>query len=327
MALAPVARNFLPFALAVAFAASAAQAQGRSGIPEIDSLPLNDWHTPGKRLSYSKALTLSILPGGGQFYGSHPVRGGFLVGLETVLMGVAAYSLLVDIPSWREQARDALDSADALFAESAADPSRFSELEDLRREQVDFARGRMDLAAKQTDLANSELAWGLGLHIYGMLDALEIAYLSRHRDNRTRSPRRALFRGLMFPGGGQLYTRRYGKFGMLWMALGASAVSAWSRQTMVDDLNRRLKTGRAESALTGETGAVEELTQDRTLYRKRRNQYYWGMALFYFYAVLDGMVDASLSDFDAPQRFAITARPSWEGSPAWRDGLAWRGEG
>jgi hypothetical protein len=61
---------------------------------------------------------------------------------------------------------------------------------------------------------------------------------------------------------------------------------------------------------------VEDLVKDRTLYRKRRNQYFWGMALFYVYAVLDGMVDAALSDFDAPQRFAVDAGPGPEGTLA-----------
>jgi hypothetical protein len=289
--------------------APAVRSQGRTGIPEIDSLPLHDWHTSTDRLSYSKALTLSLLPGGGQIYGHHPVRGGFLIGMETLLGGLALYSHFVDIPHWQDQATAALDSADALFIEESQDPSRFSELEGKRRNQVDFARSRIDLAAQQKDLVNSEFAWALGLHAYGMLDAVEIAYLSRHNDLQTRSVRKALLRGLLFPGGGQLYNHRYAKFGMLWMALGASAVSIWSRQEMVDELNVRVQTARVEAGGSESDPDVQKLEKDRTLYRKRRNQYFWGMGLFYVYAVLDGMVDAALSDFDAPQRFALTATP------------------
>jgi hypothetical protein len=108
-----------------------------------------------------------------------------------------------------------------------------------------------------------------------------------------------MYLGMLFPGGGQIYNRRYGKFGMLWMALGASTVSAWSRQQMVEQLNARLRVARAE----GPAG-IEDLERDRTLYRKRRNQYFWGMAILYMYAVMDGMVDAALSDFDSPDKFA-----------------------
>ena len=295
-----------------------ATAQGRTGIPEIDSLPLHDWRTPGRPLSYPKALLLSAgIPGGGQFYGGHPVRGGFLMGLETVLVGLAVYTNFVDLPKWRDQFRDALDSADLRFQETIRFPERAAELEAERRRFVDLARDRFELGAKQADLANSQIAWAAGLHAYGLLDAVEIAYLSRQPPGETLSARKALLRGMLFPGGGQLYNHRYGKFGMLWMTLGASAVSAYSRQQVVDLLNERLRTARAEIAGgSGSAGEVDRLENDRTLYRKRRNQYFWGMALFYVYAMLDGMVDAALSDFDSPERFALEFGPGPGGALA-----------
>lgn len=274
-------------------------AQGRTGIPEIDSLPLNDWRKPGPPLSYTAAMGWSLLPGGGQFYGNHPVRGGFLVGLETMLAGLSAYSYFVDVPRWRDQAGDFLDSADALFLQDLRTPGPNPALESRRQDFVRLARERADLASRQLDLARSQAAWAAGLHLYGMLDAIEIAYLSRNPDGKDRSARSAMYRGMLFPGGGQLYNRRYGKFGMLWMALGASTVSAWSRQQMVEQLNARLQVARAEAS-----PVIEDLERDRTLYRKRRNQYFWGMALLYMYAIMDGMVDAALSDFDSPDKFA-----------------------
>jgi len=304
----------------LAMAPAPIQAQARSGIPEIDSLPLHDWSRSREPLSYAKAATLSALvPGAGQIYGHHPVRGGFLMGLETLLGGLAIYSNLVDIPNWRNQAKRALDSADILFREQgAATPAEAAELERRRREKITFARDRTQLAAQQEDLANSQMAWALGLHAYGVLDAVEIAYLSRHQDSESRSVRGAMYRGMLIPGWGQIYNRRYGKFGMLWMAIGASAASAASRQEMVDLLNDRLRTARRESGVGA--SAIGDLERDRTLYRKRRNQYYWGMGVFYMYAILDGMVDASLADFDAPERFAFTAGPGPMGSFAceWR---------
>jgi TM2 domain-containing membrane protein YozV len=291
-----------------------ASAQGHSGIVAIDTLPLRDWTGPTEPLSYAKAVTLSaLLPGAGQIYGAHPVRGGFLIGLETLLGGLALYSELVDIPHWRDQAKTALDSADALFIRESREPETVG-LEKDRIGQIDFARKRAQLASQQADLANSQFAWALGLHLYGILDAAEIAYLSRHRDTKTRSVRRAMTYGMLFPGGGQLYNRRYGKFGMLWMTLGASVVSAYSRQEMVTLLNQRIRVARLENR----TGDISDLDKDRTLYRKRRNQYFWGMGLFYVYAVLDGMVDASLADFDAPSRFAFTAGPSGSLACEWQ---------
>jgi hypothetical protein len=291
-------------------------AQTHSGIPEIDSLPLRDWGDPKEPLSYSKAISLSALvPGGGQFYGNHPVRGSFLAGLETLLAGLALYSNLSDIPHWRDQARDAFDEADQLFLQQRLHPDSAASLEQQRRTRVSFARERIRLAAQQQDLVNSEFAWAIGLHVYGVLDAAEIAWRSRHRNDEPRSVRRAMSYGLLFPGGGQLFNRHYGKFGMLWMGIGASAVSAWSRQEMVELFNRRIAIARHDPAVGAD--ALSELQKDRTLYRKRRNQYYWGIGLFYVYAVLDGMVDASLSDFDAPSRFAVAPSPEGGLAVAW----------
>ncbi len=311
----PKSSAFIILSLFMALLYRPLAAQGHSGIVAIDTLPLHDWTGPSEPLSYPKTIVLSaLLPGGGQFYGEHPVRGSFLVGLETLLGGLAIYSDLVDVPHWRNQAKDALDSADALFIKQSRMPDSAAGLGVQRSNQIQFARKRSQLASQQEDLANSQIAWALGLHLYGVLDAAEIAYLSRHRDTETRSVRRAMTYGMLFPGGGQLYNRRYGKFGMLWMTLGASVVSAYSRQEMVNLLNHRLRVARDEHDADG----ISQLDKDRTLYRKRRNQYFWGMGLFYVYSVLDGMVDASLSDFDSPQKFAVSAGPEGSLACEWR---------
>jgi len=290
-------------------AASPAQAQGHTGIPEIDSLPLHDWTVENKPLSAKKALLYSLLPGGAQFYGGHPVRGGFLVGMETLLLGFGLSSYLLDLPKWNRDVGDYLDSADAVFRrglEGFPDPTRYGEL-------IGLARERAGLRVKQADLANSEIAWAVGLHLYGMLDGQEIVRQSHGPDTTVRKVREAFWRGLVFPGGGQLYNHRYGKFGMLWMAIGASALSAWSRQEVVEFLNDMLRIKRQEDAggVVSSTSLnnIDEMELDRTLYRKRRNQYFWGIALIYIYSIMDGMVDAALSDFDRPERFALQPGP------------------
>ena len=276
----------------------------KSGLPEIDSLPVKDWQVENPPLSTTKALTLSVLlPGGGQFYGHHPVRGGFLVGLETVLFGAAFSTYFLDLPKWGHQTSQYLDSADAAL-ERMADPTTATTAQTDFQKWVGLARGKSALRLRQADLANSEIAWAMGLHFYGITDAMEIVRQSHESDPPIRKVRSAMWRGLVFPGGGQLYNGRYGKFGLLWMGLGGATLSAWSRQNVVASLNRSVATARLEEA-QGLSSDLTELDRDRTLYRKRRNQYYWGMTLFYIYSVLDGMVDAALSDFDRPNRYAL----------------------
>ncbi len=299
--------------ICLGLAATATFSQGNSGIPAIDSLPRQDWGQPSQPLSYGKALAYSLLiPGGGQIYAGHPVRAGFLIGLEGLLLsqGIYANNLLLETKDREIRAR--LDSADALYESMVRNPESISSLQNIRYDQITRARRSLDAKVKQQDLANSQIAWGLGLHFYGIMDAMESVYRSREDDRRSRSLSRALWYGLAFPGGGQLYNRRYGKFGMLWMALGSSVVSAVSRQNVVDYLQERREVLQSEEGLPfaeqgriGVSAEIGNLEQDLILYRKRRNQYYWGLALFYTYAIVDGMVDAALSDFDHPKRFAL----------------------
>ncbi len=298
------ARKALLMALLVgALSAHADDPRPPSGIPAIDSLPLHDWQVDNPPLSYSKALLLgALIPGGGQFYGHHPVRGAFLVGLEGALFGLSLSAYFHDLPLWDRQTSSYLDSADAALGRSALDPSAQGDF----LKWVALARNKADTRLRQADLANSELAWAIGLHFYGLADAMEIVHQSREPNPPVRSVKRAMLYGILFPGGGQLYNGRYGKFGLLWMGLGGAALSAWSRQNVVEALNREVATAEAEQA-QGQTPLqdLNQLQLDRTLYRKRRNQYYWGMSLFYLYAVLDGMVDAALSDFDRPNRYSL----------------------
>src|SRR5690606_348531 len=72
--------SFLVFLAALLWAPPAsAQNRPPTGIPALDSLPLHDWGLPDRPLSMPLAIGLAtVFPGGGQFYGGHPVRGSFL---------------------------------------------------------------------------------------------------------------------------------------------------------------------------------------------------------------------------------------------------------
>jgi TM2 domain-containing membrane protein YozV len=295
------------FASAV-FSVPSANAQSPSrppsGIAALDSLPVHDWGVPDHPISLPLALGLSALfPGGGQFYGGHPVRGSFLLGMETLLFGLSLYTFQVDLPHRNREIGRNLDSVDAAaiqWAQNPDDAEARARLDVWTRE----ARRNASLQAQYRDLATSQLAWAVGLHFYGMADAVDIALRSRRPVPPPRSVGRAFVYGLLIPGGGQIYNDSYGKFGMLYMAHGASAVSAWSRQNVVRALNVSLATARAEAG-EGYSANVSDLEQDRTLYRRKRNQYFWGMAVLHVYSIMDGMVDAALSDFDSPNRYAI----------------------
>lgn len=299
---------FVPRAQAESLAETKPDAQPASrplsGIPALDSMPVHDWGVPDHPISLPLALGLStVFPGGGQFYGGHTVRGSFLLGMETVLFGLSLYTYHVDLPTRSREIRRNLDSVDAAAQRWALHPDDATARADLDG-WTQEARRNASLHTQYRDLANSQRAWAAGLHFYGMADAIDIALRSRNPVPPPRSVKRAFVYGLLFPGGGQLYNASYGKFGMLWMAHGASAVSAWSRQNVVRSLNVSLAAARAEAG-EGYSSNVSDLEVDRTLYRRKRNQYFWGIAVLHVYSIMDGMVDAALSDFDSPNRYAI----------------------
>lgn len=271
---------------------------GRTGIPGIDSLPLSDWKVPSPPLSYSKALLWgAVFPGGAQYYGKHNIRGSFLLGIEGVLLFDVLYAKPSLLKQKNSQIRQYMDDAYSLASDG--DSLRNGQDLDFYLENI---RLQYDNKLLHRDLMKSEIAWALGLHFYGIMDGLEIVKNSRNPDPDSLSANRAFWYALMFPGAGQLYNGKYGKFGMLWMAMGASVASSIFRQQIVDHTENRISLVKKEGDSFDE---LENLEERLTLFRKRRNQYYWGLALLYLYSIGDAVVDASLSDFDHPSRFAL----------------------
>jgi TM2 domain-containing membrane protein YozV len=283
-------------------AAKPAYTQGRTNIPEIDSLPIDDWKLETEPLSYKKAFLYSLIfPGGGQLYSRHYVRAGFLIGLEgLLLMDILVYKQalknnkdhLIDLYT---------DSATALYSAYAASPGD-STLLTRSNDLLSKARKQLDIRLTSEDARRSEICWALGLHFYGLMDAMEIVYRSRQDSILTLSGSKAFWWGLFIPGAGQIYNRKFGKFGMLWMALGSAALSAHHRQQMVNYFQHRIHVAREENSNSAELADLE----DRVTYlRKRRNQYFWGMAVLHLYSIGDAVVDAILNDFDSADKFAL----------------------
>ncbi|MFC1480694.1 DUF5683 domain-containing protein [Candidatus Neomarinimicrobiota bacterium] len=91
------------------------------------------------------------------------------------------------------------------------------------------------------------------------------------------SPRKALLAGFI-PGGGQLYNRRWIKFGIV--------IAAQSYFTY-NFLENRENFNNYDSSLP--------LSEGR--YLAKRNKYAWWMGLIYLWGMVDGYVDAHLASF------------------------------
>ena len=276
---------------------------GKSGIPAIDTLPTYEWDLPTPNTSLKTTLLLGLaIPGGAQFYTGHNVRGGFLLAIE----GGLAYEVLVNKPmQQRKRIRESQTSRDTaeLVTKQLLDSGVYnatlyaSLFRNLKR-----IRTNNDTKMKEEDLRRSETAWAIGLHFYGLMDGYGIWVHNQGRPTEKRSVRGAVWRGALVPGLGQFYNGEYGKAGLLYMSFLGGVVSLNTRQGMVEYFQERKATAKLEG-VTGEE--MTQIEEDILFFRKKRNQYIWGMALFYLYSIADAAVDAALGDFDSPLFWAI----------------------
>lgn len=277
--------------------------KGKTGIESIDTLPVNEWDIPTKRNSLGLTMLLSILPGGGQYYTEHYVRGGFITGIEALLI----YEVYIN-KAWQkdrvlEQAKPFQDSV-SMYTKIIREMDNRDSLayyQNKRNEYANRVREKSDKKMEQEDLRFAENAWLFGLHLYGMMDAFGIWYNNNYRSVELRSMSTALLLGLI-PGLGQMYNGEFGKAGLLYMGLIGAAASVYTSQNMVEYYLDRKHFLQSEESNSEELERVKERV---TYYRKNRNQYIWGGALIYLYSLGDAVVDALLSDFDNPIHMAL----------------------
>lgn len=285
-----------------AFAGSPLQ-KGVTGIEAIDTLKVNEWDIPTEHNSLLTTMLFSVLPGGGQYYTGHYVRGGFITAIELGLVYDVFFNKSFQNDRVMEQARPFQDSVSRytqLIMESSSRDS-LNYYYNRRADYVSRIRAYSDKKMEQEDLRKAEMAWLCGVQLYSMFDAFGIWYNNNHRSVELRDMKKALLWGLI-PGFGQMYNGEFGKAGLLYMSFIGSGVSVWTSQNMVEYYLDRKHVLEAENSNSAE---LDRVTERVTYYRKNRNQYIWASALLYLYSIADAVVDALLSDFDNPIHMAV----------------------
>lgn len=251
------------------------------------------------------AVASLVVPGLGQWWTGHPVRGSILGAMELWLYGDALQRNLTGIPKLRSE-RDAirtelyneqvrLDGDTSLAASASVRAIQDSLME---------ASGN---AALSTDYVHSEIAWAVGLHVWGVVDAAESAWLRRGGVRPQRSMGQAAWASALVPGLGQILNGRYSKAALLYMAVAGATVSLDGRQGMVEFWKDQSEQAALEGRSTTFAG------EQADFFRKRRNQYIWGLGLLYVYQILDATVDARLSRIETAPSLGLA--PSWQHGP------------
>jgi hypothetical protein len=308
-------RGILALTLVLPLSVYAEIEEGKSGIQAIDTLAVYDWDRPTENKSLPTALLLSVFPGGMQYYFNHPVRGAFITAIE----GGLAYEVLVNKPLQRDkrisQAEEIQDSISYYTEQmnNAILPDSVAYWASQRISRLNRLRSINDQKRVEESLRRSEEAWLLGMHVYSVMDGIGIWKHNQGRVQAKKETFSAMWRAALLPGWGQLYNDEWGKAGLLYMAYIGSYVSYHERQSMVEYFLDRKHTASAE----GLSDEVADMEEQITFFRKKRNQYIWGPALFYLYSIADAAVDAMLSDFENPLHL------SWYGSEEWQLSVAW----
>jgi hypothetical protein len=138
-------------------------------------------------------------------------------------------------------------------------------------------------------------------------------------------PTRALWLGLILPGGGQIYNRKYWKLPIIYGGfLGCTYALSWNNQMLSDysqayldimDDDPNTKSYEAMLPMGYDISGKEE--RFKTIFKNKKDHFrkYRDMSIFayagvYLISVLDAFVDAELSTFDISRDLSLQLEPA-----------------
>lgn len=149
---------------------------------------------------------------------------------------------------------------------------------------------------------------------------------SRKSDNYQPDPIRSMWLALVFPGGGQIYNRRYWKLPIVYGGfLGCAYALTWNNQMLrdyqqayLDIMDTDPTTKSYEQMLplgydiTGKEERFKNIFKNKkNYYRKYRDMSIFAFAGVYLISVIDAYVDAELSTFDLSEDLSLNFSPAF----------------
>ena len=149
--------------------------------------------------------------------------------------------------------------------------------------------------------------------------------LKRDRRHFTPDPIRAMWLGLVMPGAGQIYNRKYWKLPIIYGGfLGCAYALTWNNQMlrdysqayvdlMDDDPNTKSYEGMLPMgySIEGKESKFEKIFKNKKdHFRKYRDMSIFAFAGVYLISVIDAYVDAELSTFDISPDLSLNLEPA-----------------
>lgn len=222
-------------------------------------------------------------------------------------------------------------SACSLFAQTVADSVRSSRANGLVEsfEGVSFDDALPQYAEADTLQPFSEDSIA-ALHAREMLDSIQYEYVDSYFVRFNPNPTKAVWMAVLFPGGGQIYNRKYWKLPIVYGGfLGLVYGYNWNQRYYKTYQNayRDLMTGSANASylsfLPGYTLEQKKayaqshrsylesaFKRKRNLYRNWRDYCVVGMLGVYLVSIVDAYVDAALYHFDVSPELDAMNNPT-----------------
>jgi TM2 domain-containing membrane protein YozV len=276
--------------------------QGR--IQKSDSLTVVKKESVKTVKSYSPGLALAaslVIPGAGQVYTGHYIKAGLFF-VSEIGVGLFGYQRYIYASALKKNA-DSITAIWKTLKDSVAIAK--SPLDSTKNDTTDvgfFWKLKADSARfEENDTRNvlfQSLAWMAGIYYYNVLDALQCAGVLRDssKKNPTVAGWLSAIPGL---GLGQIYNGELSKAGMILMTQLNLAYVAFNYQMSMVECEHTEAS--VDPNNKPEYSLFSGPQRDRWEYRRsnafrNRNMFLWYSLAFYFYGILDAVVDAHLHD-------------------------------
>jgi TM2 domain-containing membrane protein YozV len=235
-----------------------------------------------------------ILPGAGQVYTGHYIKGFFFPALEATFLSMAWF--------WHENASYFNDKARVDRAWQAWDQTPSDQAAEYGEKALLNRYRAIDARFSEYNF----IGWATGAHLFNVLNALQSS--NAFSDDRERSPKTAgLLAAIPGLGLGQFYNGSLSKAGMVIMGQTSLGFMAYNSHRLMNNATlhyARLNDPHADSLTVLFRNTYSD---DWFSFRQRsftnRNMYLWYSIFFYFYSIFDSVVDAYLHDY--PQKMKI----------------------
>lgn len=256
-----------------------------------------------------------VVPGAGQMYTKHFIKGGMFLASEAIAVSVAT-SMFNDSKRIKESTKAFL-----LRADLDTGISRIRGFNDAELSKYSERLSRYR--------AYNSLAWASGLYVYNVLDAFECSNIIDK--SGSRSPLKAgLLSAIPGLGLGQWYNgsiSRAGKIFMGQMSMGVMALNYHRLMTDAGDQYGKVKNEYDRHIIEAfvHNPDTAELSSNRGRYLaswesersgafKARNTWLWYSLFFYIYGIFDAVVDAHLHDYPEKMRMYPDLVPQGDGA-------------